>query len=51
MIALGSDHAGYELKREIMKYLDEKGLEYKDYGTYGPESADYRCTAKRRQGP
>ncbi len=41
MIALGSDHAGYELKREIMKYLDEKGLKYKDYGTYGPESADY----------
>ena len=32
MIALGCDHGGYELKQEIKKYLDEKGIEYKDYG-------------------
>lgn len=32
MIALGCDHGGYELKLEIRKYLDEKGIEYKDYG-------------------
>ena len=30
MIALGCDHGGYELKQEIKKYLDEKGIEYKD---------------------
>ena len=41
MIALGSDHAGLELKREIMKHLDELSLEYKDYGTYTSESCDY----------
>ena len=41
MIALGSDHAGLELKREIMKHLDELSLEYKDYGTYSSESCDY----------
>ncbi len=41
MIALGSDHGGYALKQEIMKHLDEKGLEYKDYGTYSEESCDY----------
>lgn len=41
MVALGSDHAGLELKREIMKYLDEKGILYKDYGTYTPDSTDY----------
>lgn len=41
MIALGSDHAGFELKHEIMKYLDEKGVEYRDYGTYTAESCDY----------
>ena len=29
MIALGCDHGGYELKQEIKKYLDEKGIEYK----------------------
>ena len=31
MIALGSDHVGYELKKEIMEYLDEKGIAYKDF--------------------
>ncbi len=41
MIAIGSDHGGYALKQEIMKHLDEKGLEYKDYGTYSEESCDY----------
>lgn len=41
MIALGCDHGGYELKQEIIKYLDAQGLEYKDYGTYSTESCDY----------
>ena len=41
MIALGSDHGGFRLKQEIMKYLDEKGLAYKDYGTYTEDSCDY----------
>lgn len=41
MIAIGCDHGGFELKKEIMKYLDEKGLEYRDYGTYSTESCDY----------
>ena len=33
MIALGSDHAGRGLKEEIKKLLDERGLEYTDFGT------------------
>ena len=41
MIALGCDHGGYELKQEIIKYLEAHGLEYKDYGTYSTESCDY----------
>ena len=41
MIALGSDHAGFQLKQEIKKYLDEKHIEYKDYGTYDENSCDY----------
>ena len=41
MIAIGSDHAGFELKQEIIKYLQCKGVEYKDFGTYTPESTDY----------
>ena len=46
MIALGSDHAGLKLKREVMKYLEEKGLEYKDYGTYTADSCDYPIYGK-----
>lgn len=41
MIALGADHGGFELKEAIKKHLDEKGIEYKDYGTHSTESVDY----------
>lgn len=41
MIALGCDHGGFGLKQTVMKYLDEKGLAYKDYGTYTEDSRDY----------
>ncbi|ADL69986.1 sugar-phosphate isomerase, RpiB/LacA/LacB family [Thermoanaerobacterium thermosaccharolyticum DSM 571] len=41
MIAIGSDHGGYELKEAIKKHLDEKGIEYKDFGTFSEESVDY----------
>jgi len=41
MIALGSDHGGFALKKEIMKHLDEKGIAYKDFGTHSENSCDY----------
>ena len=41
MIAIASDHAGYELKEWIKKHLDERGLAYRDYGTDSQESCDY----------
>ena len=47
MIALGCDHGGYELKLEIKKYLDEKGIEYKDYGCDSLASVDYPVYAKK----
>ncbi len=47
MIALGSDHAGYELKQEIKKHLDERNIEYKDYGTFSDESVDYAVYAEK----
>ncbi|MDY5021358.1 MAG: ribose 5-phosphate isomerase B [Blautia sp.] len=47
MIALGSDHGGYEMKEEIKKHLDARGLEYRDYGCNGPESVDYPVYAKK----
>jgi len=40
MIAIGCDHGGYELKLQIIKYLEKEGLEYKDFGCNG-ESVDY----------
>ena len=46
-IALGSDHGGFELKQEIIKYLEEKKIEYKDYGCYSTESTDYPIYAKK----
>lgn len=45
-IALGSDHGGFELKNEIMKYLDEQGIAYKDFGTYSKDSCDYPVYAE-----
>ena len=41
MIAIGSDHAGFGLKQEILEYFEEEGLEYMDLGTYDTESCDY----------
>lgn len=47
MIGLGSDQAGYELKQEVIKYLEEKGLEYKDYGSYSADPCDYPVYGKK----
>ena len=46
MIAIGSDHGGFELKQEIMAHLEKRGLEYKDFGTYTAESCDYPVYGK-----
>ena len=40
-VALGCDHAGVELKAELLALLKELGIEHKDFGTNGPESVDY----------
>ena len=34
MIAIGADHGGYKLKEEVKRFLEEKGIEVKDFGTY-----------------
>jgi ribose 5-phosphate isomerase B len=41
MIALGSDHAGFEYKEQLKKFLDEIGTPYQDFGTGTPVSVDY----------
>ena len=40
-IGLASDHAGFELKQYVKQWLEAKGWEYKDFGTYTAESCDY----------
>lgn len=40
-IAIGCDHAGYDLKEALKKMLSDKGFEVKDCGTYTPDSVDY----------
>ena len=41
MIAVGSDHGGFALKKAILAHLEKRGLEYKDFGTWSEESCDY----------
>ena len=40
-IAFASDHAAYDLKQVIKRYVEEKGFETVDFGTFSPESCDY----------
>jgi len=54
-IAIGSDHAGFELKEKLKKYLTDSGILLEDMGTNSPESIDYpdiaeRVAAKVRDG-
>lgn len=41
MIALGSDHGGYDIKQVIIRHLEERGIAYKDFGCYEKSSCDY----------
>lgn len=47
MIAIGCDHAGLELKNEVIKYLEELGVSYEDVGTYTKDSCDYPVYAEK----
>ena len=47
MIAVACDHGGYVLKKEILKHLEERGLEYKDLGCDSEEAVDYPIYARK----
>ena len=47
MVAIGCDHGGFELKQEILTFLDKKGIEYKDFGCYDTASVDYPEYARK----
>ena len=46
MIAIGSDHAWFELKQSVIAHLKENGIEYKDFGCYDMNSVDYPAIAE-----
>lgn len=41
MIALGSDHGGYELKQKVIRHLEERNIPYEDMGCGSRDSCDY----------
>jgi ribose 5-phosphate isomerase B len=40
-IAIGADHAGYQLKEDIVQYMRELGYDVEDFGTHSPDPVDY----------
>ena len=47
MLALGCDHGGYPLMKEVIKYLEDNKIAFKNFGTYSEASVDYPEYAKR----
>ena len=41
IIAVASDHAGFEMKKAVIEHLKLKGYSVKDFGCYSVESCDY----------
>lgn len=46
MIAIGSDHGGFDLKELVVKHLKEQGVEVKDVGCFDKSSCDYPTYGK-----
>ncbi|PWW83047.1 MULTISPECIES: ribose 5-phosphate isomerase B [Prosthecochloris] len=46
-IAIGSDHAGYELKKTVYSWLERNGYKVNDMGTYSDDSVDYPDYARK----
>ena len=40
-IAIGSDHAGFDYKEDLISFLEGKGLAFEDFGTHSTDSVDY----------
>ena len=47
MIALGCDHGGYDLMQEVITFLEEKKIPFKNFGTDSKASCDYPVFGKR----
>lgn len=46
MIAIASDHGGFDYKKLVKEHLVSCGIEYKDFGTFSPDACDYPDYAK-----
>lgn len=46
MIAIGSDHGGFDLKQAIIKYMEDNNIPFKDFGCYDKNSCDYPVYGK-----
>jgi len=46
-VALGADHAGFQLKEAVRRFLDAQHVPHEDFGTFSPESVDYPGYAAR----
>jgi ribose 5-phosphate isomerase B len=44
-LAIACDHAGFEMKKDLVPFLESRGHQIKDFGTYSSESMDYPDTA------
>ncbi len=40
-VAIGSDHAGFDYKEQLISFLEGKGLPFEDFGTHTKDSVDY----------
>lgn len=46
-LALGCDHAGYDLMQQVKEHLKKRGVEFEDFGTYSTESCHYPVFAEK----
>lgn len=47
MLAIANDHGGYELKQEIIAYLEKNGIEYVNFGCDSTDAVDYPIYARK----
>lgn len=47
MIGISSDHGGFALKQEVMKHLQDRNIEFKDFGCYSEDASDYPVFARK----
>lgn len=47
IVAVGCDHGGFQLKQELLAWLEKQGTEYRDLGCYNDNACDYPDYARK----